>query len=440
MTTEAAMQREVQHEPLHRDGCGSVEADNGPTRGGTGMSTIGGLCIEVAWFANGGEEGKPALGTPETLLWEDLADIITNNRRVGEKDGPNLIPTRLERIPGKPHVVRRKAVAARGRTAVALDVEESKRTGALPPAVGDIVHRIDVLRLAAIVWTTHSHTPVLPRYRVLVPLSSEIGPDLPAVEILAQRLGVEGVIDRSKRGPASLFYVPSAASSDDLDHHEAHVVAGEPYHAALMEKEAGDLLAARQIEADRIAAIAQAEAAARREAKIAAGFDQSDSLIEKLRSHFDLGSVLTGHGYDRQGTKYRHPNSSSGSFGADVKVFGGIERVFSHNGTDPLHADNLPAWCDATAIDVVDVVVILDFNGDRPRALRELAQRFGISKTEERKELAGLIFRMIRQQAHQAAIESSAFSAGLRLGMSRCEVIATARWVAARATSKAAAA
>jgi hypothetical protein len=176
----------------------------------------------------------------------------------------------------------------------------------------------------------------------------------------------------------------------------------------------------------------------RREAKLAAGFDPTDSLIDKLRSRFDLHSVLTSHGYGRQGAKYRHPNSSSGCFGADVRTFGGIERIYSHNAGDPLHADNLPDWCNGvTALDVIDVVVILDFNGDRPRALRELAQRFGIGKTEERKELAGLIFRLIRQRAPQAAIESSAFTEGLRLGMSRGEVIATAQWVAAQATIQA---
>ena len=212
------------------------------------------LRIEVAWFANGGEEGKPALGTPETLGWEELSDIVTNNRRVGAKDGCNLIPIRFKREPGKPRVVRRKAVNARARTAIALDIEENKATGELPPSVGDIVHRLQTLALAAIVWTTHSHTAVRPRYRVLVPLCSEIAPDLPAVEILAQRLNLDAVFDRSKRGPASLFYLPSAASFDVLDHHEAYAVAGEPHYAALMEKEAGDLLAERQAEEERVAA------------------------------------------------------------------------------------------------------------------------------------------------------------------------------------------
>jgi hypothetical protein len=393
------------------------------------------LCIEVAWFANGGEPGKPALGTPETLNWADFASIIADNRRVGPKDGCNLIPTRFEREPGKLRMVRRKAANARARTAVALDVEENKSTGELPPAVSQIVRRLQTMALAAIVWTTHSHLPDRPRYRILVPLSREIAPDLPAVEILARRLGVDGVIDRSKRGPASLFYIPSAATYDDLERHEARAIAGEPYDAALMEQEAGALGAERQAEDERVAAQAHAAAQARLEARIAAGFDPDDSLIEKLRPRFDLASVLAAHGYDRPGRKFRHPNSQSGSYGADIKVFGGIERVFTHNGGDPLHRDNLPAWCGGvTALDAVDVVTILDFGGDRTRALRELAQRFGLTKAAEKKTLAKLIFSMIRRQATQEEIEAAAKAEGQQLGLTYEEVCRVALWVAGQFT------
>ena len=79
----------------------STDAD--PRRGARRISEVFSssstetLRIEVAWFANGGEEGKPALGTPETLLWEDIASIIADNRRVGEKDGCNFIPICFER-------------------------------------------------------------------------------------------------------------------------------------------------------------------------------------------------------------------------------------------------------------------------------------------------------------------------------------------------------
>ena len=143
-----------------------------------------------------------------------------------------------------------------------------------------------------------------------------------------------------------------------------------PIDAAWMRECAGSILAQRHAEADRVAEQAHAEAAARRAAKIAEGFDPDDSLIEKIRAGLDLDTVLRAHSYavagGQGGTKYRHPNSESGSYGADIKVLGGVERVFSHNGTDPLHASNLPAWCGGvTAIDAFDVVVILDYGGDR---------------------------------------------------------------------------
>jgi hypothetical protein len=267
-----------------------------------------------------------------------------------------------------------------------------------------------------------------------MPLSGEIAPEALAPAIMAEELELGGVFDQSKVGAASLFYLPSCPNGlSDL--HQEITIPGAPVDAAWIT----GITATRQVEAERIAAVAQAEAAARREAKIAAGFDPTDSLIEKLRSHFDLGSVLTGHGYDRQGTKYRHPNSSSGSFGADIKVFGGIERVFSHNGTDPLHADNLPAWCGGvTALDAVDVVIILDFAGDRPRALHELAKRFIPTKAADGAALARLIFRLVRRQATQQEIEATATEEGRRLGLSFDEVCRTARWVIGRIMQEAA--
>jgi hypothetical protein len=94
------------------------------------------------------------------------------------------------------------------------------------------------------------------------------------------------------------------------------------------------LLAERQAEEDRIAAAARMQAEVRRQARIGAGFDADDSLIEKIRPHLGLEGLLLAHGYDKRCDKYRHPNSESGSFGADIKTFAGIERIYSHNGHD----------------------------------------------------------------------------------------------------------
>jgi hypothetical protein len=358
-------------------------------------------------------------------------------RREGEKDGPNFVPSRFK-LEADGRQVRRLNRNLLARTAIALDIEIAGTTGEVPPSLGEAMARAHSLGFAALGYTSHNHRLENIRYRLVFPMSAEIALEIPAPEIIAQRLGLRGVLDESKIGAASLFYLPSCPYGA-LDLHQTIVIHGEPIDAASITEAGRVILAARQAEADRIAAEAQVEAAARREAKIAAGFNPEDSLIEQLRSRFDLDSVLRSHDYDKAGTKFRHPNSRSGSYGASIKVLGSVERVYSHNGGDPLHPANLPAWCDVKAIDAFDVITILDFGGDRTRALRELAERFNLTKAGEKKAVARVIFRLIREQASQAAIESAAFAEGQRQGLSRDEVRNVALWACQEAISRRAA-
>ena len=85
------------------------------------------------------------------------------------------------------------------------------------------------------------------------------------------------------------------------------------------------------------------------------------------------------------------------------------------------------------------MITILDFGGDRTRALRELAERFNLTKAGEKKAVARVIFRLIREQASQAAIVSAAFAEGQRQGLSRDEVRNVALWVCQEAISRRAA-
>jgi hypothetical protein len=390
------------------------------------------LRLHVCWSETAAPDGL-AYVEPELINWGEFNSIL-GCRREGEKDGCNFVLARFKVEPGRRHV-RRKKENLLARTAIALDIEGNKKTGEIPPSPDEVVSRAKTLGLACLIYTSHNHKPGDIRYRIVLPLSAEITPELPAPEVMAEALGLLGVLDMSKIGAQSLFYLPSCPYGV-LDLHQTTVIPGAPIDAAWITDRAGALLATRQAEADRIAAEAQADAAARRAAKLAAGFNPDDSLIEKLRVYYDLDDVLRSHGYDKVGTKYRHPNSQSGSYGADIKTLGGIERVFSHNAGDPLHASNLPAWCEGvTAVDAVDAVVILDFGGDRTRALRELAERHNLTKAAERKALAGLLFRLIKRQATQEEIEAAAFAEGERTGLSRDEVIRVAVWVAGQAVA-----
>lgn len=395
------------------------------------------LHLTVAWFDRAILEKRPAIGDPERTTWGNFASVFWW-RREGEKDGPNFVPARFTLEPDGRHVRRLKRNVL-ARTAIALDCETNKETGEIPPDFADAAARVGEAGWAAVIYTSHNHQPQAPRYRIVLPLSEEIAPELPAPEVMADRLGLAGVLDRSKVNAASLFYLPSA-EPDQLDHHDCQVIDGAPIDASWVRETAGAILAERQAEQDRQAEAAHREAEARRQAKIAAGFDPDDSLIEKLRTHFDLAGVLLAHGYAKAGTKFRHPNSESGSYGADIKAFGGIERVFSHNAGDHLHASRLPEWCGGvTALDVIDVVTILDYGGNRTKALAELAKRFGLTKAEEQRKVAALIFRLRRREATQEEIEAAAYAEGERLGLTRAEVERVAVWVASQVAMREAA-
>jgi len=98
-----------------------------------------------------------------------------------------------------------------------------------------------------------------------------------------------------------------------------------------------------------------------------------------------------------------------------------------------LHATQLPGWCTVTAVDAFDVIAILDFGGDRKKALRELAERYGLSRRQERRAVARLIRKLIRSRASQETVEACAYAEGERLGLTRDDVNRVAVWMAARA-------
>jgi hypothetical protein len=395
------------------------------------------LPLAVAWFDTAMPRG-PAIGDPERTTWHAFTDVF-RVRREGGKDGTNFVPDRFKLETDGRHVRRLKANLL-ARTAIALDFETNKKTGtALTVTPTEAASRASALGLACVVYSSHNHrSPDDIRFRAVFALEAEIAANLPAPEVMADVMGLADVLDTSKVGAASLFYLPSSPPGL-LSLHETIVVPGAPIAAAWITERAGAILTFRKAERDRLAAEAHAEAAGRREAKIAAGINPDNSLIEKLRAKLDLGSILLAHGYAKSGDCYRHPNSQSGMFGADIKVFSGIERVYSHNAGDPLHAGNLPRWCTAKAIDAVDAAIILAHSGDRTKGLTALAGRFGLGKGEERKAIARLMFKMIKQQRSQPEIEAAVFAEGSRRGLSREEVCHVAHWVAGQATEGSAA-
>jgi hypothetical protein len=337
-------------------------------------SGISSLPLNICLFDTAKPNG-PAMGTPECPTWSSFSDIL-RARREGLKDGRGFVPATF--TPEPDGRVRRLKANVLNRTAIALDCETNESTGEVPPPMAEMVERIEATGWAAVIYTSHRHAAEAPRYRIVFPISNEIPPNLPAVELIAHALNVTGVLDTSKVGPASLFYLPSAEPGHLADH-QTVVFVGRPIDAVWLHKRAGAMLAAREAEQERQREEAL-EAAVRRGAeRMRQGFDPNDSIIEKVRVHLDLTSELLGHGYKQVGDRFLFPGSGTGVPGVHIlRGSDGVERVYSHHAADPLAPGNLPSWCRTKAIDVVDVVAILDHGSDLTAALRTLAKRFGL--------------------------------------------------------------
>lgn len=131
-------------------------------------------------------------------------------------------------------------------TAVALDIDGS---GTLPPPPQVGVARLQALGLAAALWTTHSHKPEAPRYRVVVPLAKAMQPAALrwAQVALAQALELEA--DPACTDPARAYYTAACSPANDR-HAFAWWTDGPALDPTPFEAEAGAY--ARRQEAERL--------------------------------------------------------------------------------------------------------------------------------------------------------------------------------------------
>ena len=103
----------------------------------------------------------------------------------------------------------RKADTILARSLVTLDIDYGEKS--TPGLVGDMLSGT-----AWCLYSTHSHTPEKPRYRLVLPLSREVTPDeyIPISRRIADDIGID-LFDSSTYEPSRLMYWPSAPADVD---------------------------------------------------------------------------------------------------------------------------------------------------------------------------------------------------------------------------------
>lgn len=149
------------------------------------------LRVGVAFYENARDAAPTHTGT---LRWAELVPRLTKHTVRAKKDGPAFSMVTMKAGAGR----RNESVLSL--SGVVLDFDSGK---AIVDAAGPLAGIEHVL------YTTHSHRPEVPRFRIVLPLAREVSPaEYPAVWRGAVAL-CGGGADGACKDPSRLFFLPS---------------------------------------------------------------------------------------------------------------------------------------------------------------------------------------------------------------------------------------
>ena len=147
------------------------------------------------------------------VTWPQLCAKLIKVKRTSESVAEYKAMTKTQKgkvkdcggfVGGTLQGARRKATDVTGRSLVTLDIDFG--TSNTPEIIADML-----AGTAWCIYTTHSHTPNDPRFRLVVPLSREVTAEeyCPSARRIADDIGI-ALFDQSTYEPSRLMYWPSA--------------------------------------------------------------------------------------------------------------------------------------------------------------------------------------------------------------------------------------
>jgi hypothetical protein len=237
-----------------------------------------------------------------------------------------------------------------------FDLDES------PPSIEETVECFDDLKCNYEIYTSRSASIEVQKSRIILPLDKPLGFfDWHLYqEVINDWMDGKSIIpDRANERAAQLCYLPNkGAYYNAVSERNKPCIDPESVFAteiANKKKQRSEALNAAQKRSE--------EAKARRDSLNAAKYD---SPIDAFNDAYEVEQILLDAGYDKCGTNFRHPNSESGSYSANVKLDNdGKHRVHSLSTADPLFSDGEGAH------DAFSTFCVLNHNGNSDDALKD---------------------------------------------------------------------
>ena len=347
---------------------------------------------------------KDSRGMRHSKLLSEFRIILTKHL-AGPKDGTAFAPATFDGG--------RKKEDVRQRTMVVFDIEKQHNAprgisdkGTLvdscPPPLSTIEEKAKALGIACIGYTTFTHDPNEPRYRIILPLEQHtkagdpedntaharlIRKDALAVRAVATLFGLEPYLDVGKTIANSIFFYPRAAK-ENLQLAESFSTDGkllnfEPY------LDAADQQVAREVSAAEKEAVLKAQAIFKNISDDNASSTDGDLMARLRHSIGPMEVVLRKYGYKEypEAQRWAPPNSDTLAPGILLyKGTDGVTRLYSHHANDPLCGEK--EVFGSRAHDVIDVVIANEYGTSdecRTLGISELMKKYGITFTKGRK-------------------------------------------------------
>ena len=233
-------------------------------------------------------------------------------------------------------------------------------------------------------YNTNSATLDNPKSRLFIPLTEPLNFKewLLLQQVIAAKFEQRGIVkDKSLETANQVSFLPNGKVGDDVTKEDkvtkTHIVIGTRIYSSKSERNSGALnpelfreemnaLADELQRQENELKAEKAKALAARSMVKKPTSSDSKNLIEEFKKCYDVASLLTAHGYDQRGNRFRHPNSESGSFSASILN----GKVHTLSTSDPLNSDGKGAR------DAFDVFTVLVHGGNLNAALKDAGDNF----------------------------------------------------------------
>ncbi|PKY11546.1 hypothetical protein B1757_03840 [Acidithiobacillus marinus] len=277
--------------------------------------------------------------TARSVPWAEFCDGLSRPEIRQQKDGTGIIFATFS-------AAYRAGKNVSAITAVGFDVDGKTHAPMHPAEAHDVLMALDWRHL---IYTTWSHTPAEPRYRVIVALDGPLDPRAlrDAQTAILEQLpsGVSDAVDSACLGDrARLFYAP-ACPPDRADQFEFYAGGDKPLRSATLLMAA----AARQ-------AVREQQQAQRKDVTARFTANGGHSVIREFNSRYTVTEILESAGYVKKRNRWVSPNSKSGTPGIVVLD----NRVYCHHDADALHNGH--------ALDAFGAYAAIHHGGDQKAA------------------------------------------------------------------------